>query len=32
MGPYRGSEGMGWIRLAEDRDQCEAVVSTVVNL
>lgn len=32
MGPYSGSEGMGGIHLAEDRDHCQAVVSTVVNL
>jgi len=32
MGPYRRSEGMDWIHLAEDRDQCQAVVSTVLNL
>jgi hypothetical protein len=25
-------EGMDWIDLAEDRDQCRAVVNTVTNL
>jgi hypothetical protein len=28
----RGLEGVDWILLAENRDQCQAVVSTVVNL
>jgi hypothetical protein len=27
-----GSEGVGWIHLAEDRDQWLAVVNTVMNL
>lgn len=28
----KGSEGMDLIHLAEDRDQCQAVVSIVANL
>jgi hypothetical protein len=27
-----GSDGMNWIELAQDRDQCRALVITVMNL
>lgn len=28
----RGSEGVDWVRLVEDRDQCQAVANAVVNI